>query len=126
MGNVLALLTREYLTDGTISSGVINIYLSGFLYRIDFSIRLTMTVENKKADEGKRDESGAGGGAANNDDLWGSDMYPERRGAKSKRSWLKFLFGAEGRESIDKNRCEDNVYNCVKNSKTSFIYIIRK
>lgn len=82
-----------------------------------------MTVQNEKANEGRRDESGAGEGGANNDDLWGSDMYPERRGAKSKRSWWKFLLGAEGRESIDKNRCEDNVYQCIKNSKISFIYM---
>lgn len=82
-----------------------------------------MTVKNEKTDERKRDESDAGKDAANNDDLWGSDMYPERRGVKSKRNWLKFLIGAEGRESIDKNRCEDNVYRCVKNSKTFFTFI---
>ncbi|XP_077264702.1 mitochondrial inner membrane protease ATP23 homolog [Temnothorax americanus] len=76
-----------------------------------------MTVENEKADEGKRNENGAGGGAvADNGDLWGSDMYPERRGAKLKRNWWKWLIGAQGRESIDRNKCEDNVYRCIKKS----------
>lgn len=77
-----------------------------------------MTIKNERADEGKKDESSAGDGAVgDNGDLWGSDMYPERRGGKYKRSWFKMLFGAQGRESIDKNKCEDNVYRCVKNSK---------
>lgn len=81
-----------------------------------------MTVKNEKANEGKREENGAGEGATmDNNDLWGSDMYPERRGAKFKRSWFKLLIGAQGRESVDKNRCEDNVYKCIKNSKTLYI-----
>lgn len=85
-----------------------------------------MTVKNEKADEGKRDDSVASKGiAADNDDLWGSDMYPERRGGKYKRSWLKMLFGFQGREAIDKNKCEHNVYKCIKNSKISLIYIKR-
>jgi len=81
-----------------------------------------MTVENEN--EGKKDESGASNEEAIADnDLWGSDMYPERRGAKFKRSWFKTLIGAQGRESIDKNRCEDNVYRCIKNSKISYFFI---
>jgi len=79
-----------------------------------------MTVKNEKANEGKRDENSADeageGATVDNNDLWGSDMYPERRGAKYKRSWFKVLIGAQGRESADKNRCEDNVYRCIKNS----------
>ncbi|KYN29075.1 PREDICTED: mitochondrial inner membrane protease ATP23 homolog isoform X2 [Trachymyrmex cornetzi] len=72
-----------------------------------------MTVQNEN--EEKRDESGVSQGTAlDNENLWGSDMYPERRGGKFQHSWLKILFGAQGRESIDKNRCEHNVYKCIQ------------
>lgn len=76
-----------------------------------------MTVKNEN--EGKRDESGVSQGA---EDLWGSDMYPERRGGTFQHSWFKILIGAQGRESIDNNRCEYNVYKCIKDSKISLIY----
>jgi len=83
-----------------------------------------MTVKNEN--EGKRDESGISQEAAlDNEDLWGSDMYPERRGKKFQHSWFKILLGAQGRESIDKNRCEHSVYKCIKESKISLIYIRR-
>ena len=48
---------------------------------------------------------------------WGYDLYPERRGDKYKPSITGILFRGEGREQHDKLRCEENVYNCVKNSK---------
>lgn len=47
---------------------------------------------------------------------WGYDLYPERRGAKHKPSWRNVLFGGEGKEDLDKMKCERNVYKCVKNS----------
>jgi inner membrane protease ATP23 len=47
---------------------------------------------------------------------WGYDLYPERRGEKYKPSWTKVIFRGEGKENLDKLRCEENVYNCVKNS----------
>ncbi|XP_059607806.1 mitochondrial inner membrane protease ATP23 homolog [Phlebotomus argentipes] len=47
---------------------------------------------------------------------WGYDLYPERRGEKYKTSWGKVLFGVEGRENMDKLKCERNVFKCVKNS----------
>jgi inner membrane protease ATP23 len=47
---------------------------------------------------------------------WGYDLYPERRGEKYKPSWTKMIFHGEGKENFDKLRCEENVYNCVKNS----------
>jgi inner membrane protease ATP23 len=47
---------------------------------------------------------------------WGYDLYPERRGEKYKPSWTKMIFRGEGKENFDKLRCEENVYNCVKNS----------
>lgn len=97
------------------------------MYRVGFPFRVTMTVKNEKSDDGKRDVGDAGkeAAAANNsinDDLWGSDMYPERRGAKSNYGWFKWLIGAAGRESIDKAKCENNVYRCIKDSTIFFIY----
>jgi inner membrane protease ATP23 len=47
---------------------------------------------------------------------WGYDLYPERRGEKYKPSWAKTIFRGEGKENVDKLRCEENVYNCAKNS----------
>lgn len=47
---------------------------------------------------------------------WGYDLYPERRGETFKPKWSKILLGMEGRENIDKVKCERNVYWCVKNS----------
>lgn len=48
---------------------------------------------------------------------WGYDLYPERRGEKYQPSWTKVFFRGEGKENFDKLRCEENVYNCVKNSR---------
>lgn len=47
---------------------------------------------------------------------WGYDLYPERKGDKYKPSWTKVIFGIEGRENIDKIKCERNVFSCVQNS----------
>lgn len=47
---------------------------------------------------------------------WGYDLYPERRGEKYKPGWRNILFGGEGKEDIDKIKCERNVFKCVKNS----------
>jgi inner membrane protease ATP23 len=47
---------------------------------------------------------------------WGYDLYPERRGEKYKPSWTKVVLRGEGKENFDKLKCEENVYNCVKNS----------
>ncbi|XP_055681733.1 mitochondrial inner membrane protease ATP23 homolog [Lutzomyia longipalpis] len=47
---------------------------------------------------------------------WGYDLYPERKGEKYKTSWTKVISGVEGRENIDKVKCERNVFKCVKNS----------
>uniref|UniRef100_A0A034WLB2 Mitochondrial inner membrane protease ATP23 n=1 Tax=Bactrocera dorsalis TaxID=27457 RepID=A0A034WLB2_BACDO len=47
---------------------------------------------------------------------WGYDLYPERKGETYKPKWSRILLGMEGRENIDKVKCERNVYWCVKNS----------
>lgn len=61
---------------------------------------------NKKQDtaQGKKEEA------------WGYDLYPERRGTFSAKLG-NILIGKEGKENIDKLKCEKNVYECVKNSK---------
>lgn len=47
---------------------------------------------------------------------WGYDLYPERRGTfKAKLS--NILIGKEGKENMEKYKCEKNVYDCIKNSK---------
>ncbi|XP_049288762.1 mitochondrial inner membrane protease ATP23 homolog [Anopheles funestus] len=51
-----------------------------------------------------------------NEKQWGYDLYPERRGEKFKPSWGRVLLGIEGTESLDKIKCERNVYSCVKKS----------
>lgn len=47
---------------------------------------------------------------------WGYDLYPERRGTFTPKL-SNILIGKEGKESIEKFKCEKNVYECVKNSK---------
>lgn len=67
---------------------------------------------------------------------WGYDLYPERKGEKYenafylnifsinkvftisryKTSWSRVFFGVEGRENMDKVKCERNVFKCVQNS----------
>ncbi|XP_071453384.1 mitochondrial inner membrane protease ATP23 homolog [Hetaerina americana] len=47
---------------------------------------------------------------------WGYDLYPERRGQKYQPSWLRVMFLGEGRENIDKIKCERRAYSCVQNS----------
>lgn len=79
-----------------------------------------MTFIKENTEENKKDENGTGSKISANEstdnDTWGTDMYPERKGAKLKRSWIKTMIGLEGRESIDNTRCESNVYYCIKNS----------
>lgn len=43
-------------------------------------------------------------------------MYPERRGDKFERSWGEILMGRQGKEPIERFRCEQNVYKCVQSS----------
>lgn len=56
-------------------------------------------------------------------EAWGYDLYPERRGTFTAK-WSNILIGKEGKENIDKFKCEQHVVECVKNSKlyTSIIY----
>lgn len=49
-------------------------------------------------------------------EAWGNDLYPERRGT-FKAKWSKVLTMTEGKENLDKLKCEKNVFECVKASK---------
>ncbi|CAD0196889.1 unnamed protein product [Chrysodeixis includens] len=48
-------------------------------------------------------------------EAWGYDLYPERRGTFTAK-WSNILIGKEGKENIDKFKCEQHVVECVKNS----------
>lgn len=51
------------------------------------------------------------------EEAWGYDLYPERRGTFSPKI-TNVLIGKEGRENIEKLKCEQNVVECVKTSKS--------
>lgn len=51
-----------------------------------------------------------------NDEKWGFDLYPERRGEKYKPSLTKIALLGEGREQSQKVKCEKNVWYCAKSS----------
>jgi len=47
-------------------------------------------------------------------------LYPERGGDKYTSTWFATLFKGEGRETIDKIRCERNVYKCALQGKLDY------
>lgn len=47
---------------------------------------------------------------------WGYDLYPERRGGTFSPKWSKIFMGMEGRENIDRIKCEKNIYWCAQKS----------
>lgn len=53
--------------------------------------------------------------SANEKEKWGYDLYPERK-QLFKTSLAKILKMQEGREPLEKIRCEENVYECAKSS----------
>ena len=55
--------------------------------------------------------------ASDQEDNWGYDLYPERRGEAPKPKWWQMAFFGEGRTSLDRTNCEQNVYKCFQNSK---------
>nr|CAG4642008.1 EOG090X0CKN [Eurycercus lamellatus] len=50
------------------------------------------------------------------EDNWGYDLYPERKGQTPKPSWWQMAFFGNGRIAMDRTHCERNVYNCFQNS----------
>lgn len=71
-----------------------------------------MSEEDKKQSQPKEN----GVPKNNNEEAWGYDLYPERRGTFSPKL-SNILLGKEGKEGIEKFKCEKNVFECVKNSK---------
>ncbi|CAF4937946.1 unnamed protein product [Pieris macdunnoughi] len=63
-------------------------------------------VDTESAPHNKDDPQG---------EAWGYDLYPERRGTFTPKM-TNILLGKEGKEGIEKFKCEKNVYHCVKNS----------
>ena len=57
---------------------------------------------------------------------WGYDLYPERRGEAPKPKWWQMAFFGEGRTSLDRTNCEQNVYKCFQNSKPMGVYNLVK
>lgn len=49
------------------------------------------------------------------EEAWGYDLYPERRGTFSPKIG-NILVGKEGKENVEKLKCEQNVVECVKTS----------
>lgn len=77
-----------------------------------------MSEENARNldNKGSNDSSSSPGSQeTDNKEAWGYDLYPERRGT-FKPKITSVLLGKEGKENIDKYKCEKNVYECVKNS----------
>jgi inner membrane protease ATP23 len=53
------------------------------------------------------------------EDNWGYDLYPERRGEAPRPKWWQVAFFGAGQTNIEKTSCERNVYDCFENSKQS-------
>ncbi|XP_046740978.1 mitochondrial inner membrane protease ATP23 homolog [Diprion similis] len=71
------------------------------------------SVNDSKPTKGPEPSKSTEKNSPNNDENWGYDLYPERKGAKYKPTWTRRIFGMEGKEELDKIKCERNVYSCV-------------
>ncbi|CAH0721790.1 unnamed protein product, partial [Brenthis ino] len=60
-------------------------------------------------------ENGKNNQSNKKEESWGYDLYPERRGT-FKPTVTNILLGREGKETIEKMKCEKNVYKCFKES----------
>ncbi|XP_014675101.1 PREDICTED: mitochondrial inner membrane protease ATP23 homolog [Priapulus caudatus] len=49
-------------------------------------------------------------------ETWGYDLYPERKGDRVKTSWSGLLIWGEGRRDIEKIKCEKNCYYSIQKS----------
>lgn len=85
------------------------------------SLQLKMT---NVSGDGKPAAAAGVNSSQDRDDQWGYDLYPERRGDVPPVPWWQIAFFGAGRTTIDRVRCERNVYNCFQNSKRVCIYEI--
>lgn len=76
----------------------------------------TMVAESNKGSEGRTASEENVTNTPDDGKAWGYDLYPERRGTTFKPKWGRVLLGLEGKENLDKLKCERNVYWCIKNS----------
>ena len=74
---------------------------------------------NASADNTNKSQTDTG---PKKEEAWGYDLYPERRGTFSAKL-SNILIGKEGKENIDKFKCEQHVFECVKNSKNNFLLL---
>ena len=77
--------------------------------------------ENK---ENLKDDNDFKDSATNESSPWGYDLYPERRGAKYKPSLVNIFFGVEGREDLNRTKCERNVFHVYRNSRYMLFFLI--
>lgn len=74
------------------------------------NIKTEPNVTDASSENGEQKTASSSGQKA-----WGYDMYPERKSI-FKPSLAKVLQLKQGREYYDKVKCENNVYDCIKNS----------
>ncbi|KAI8434809.1 hypothetical protein MSG28_003317 [Choristoneura fumiferana] len=67
-------------------------------------------TENKTNTESSANPTSTG---PKKEEAWGYDLYPERRGTFSPKIG-NILIGKEGKENVEKLKCEQNVVECVK------------
>lgn len=74
--------------------------------------------EGKQKDEAKSNNTQEPKKTSNphNDSQWGYDMYPDRRRPANKEMTMSGFLKGQGKENLDKIKCERNVYKCIKNS----------
>lgn len=75
-----------------------------------------MSNDKAKAENGGDNGSKSENQQSTKEEAWGYDLYPERRGTFTPKI-SNILLGREGKEGIEKVKCEKNVYDCVKNSE---------
>ncbi|CAH0547477.1 unnamed protein product [Brassicogethes aeneus] len=72
--------------------------------------------ENERKEKAEKPETPKPQQPSPNESQWGYDLYPDRsRPVKSELTLSSFLKG-QGKENLDKIKCERNVYKCVKKS----------
>lgn len=77
-------------------------------------------AEIKPSEQPPSSQENAGG----KPEAWGYDLYPERRGT-FKPSLTNVIIGKEGKENMEKYKCEKNVFECVKDSKLKLVLSLK-
>ncbi|KAJ2952968.1 hypothetical protein O0L34_g7343 [Tuta absoluta] len=72
-------------------------------------------TDNNKSTDDKMPDVNSSRRQQPKEEAWGYDLYPERRGTFQPKI-SSILIGKEGKEGIDKIKCEKNVFECIKTS----------